>query len=284
LNYEASVLTSYPAVIEEMCASPDDTIGFIPAQAYVIANQRCGITAGAAAVRRGLSWYTSQFVVAADSDIQTIEDLAGKTWAIPEFGSSSGYLYPLSVLKDAGIETGEVVEAGGHPQAMLAVYNGEVDFGTAFFSPPTLPYNDRRWTFGVDDPEIWRDAGEPAVATEDGILVAGGPDEGGYEVLDARLIVVETAPDIFEKTRIIGLSNQIPNDSISFGPDFPLNFAEQIKAALVAFAATEACYDSICAENQYGWTGLEAVSDSFYDATRTLMEQLGITEEDVLGG
>ena len=56
LNFEVSVPTSYAATIEEMCASPDDTIGFIPAQGYVLANNRCGVTVGAAAVRFGLSW------------------------------------------------------------------------------------------------------------------------------------------------------------------------------------------------------------------------------------
>ncbi|MEZ4589981.1 MAG: PhnD/SsuA/transferrin family substrate-binding protein [Chloroflexota bacterium] len=61
LNFEVSVPTSYAATIEEMCASPDDTIGFIPAQGYVLANNRCGVTVGAAAVRFGLSWYAAQY-------------------------------------------------------------------------------------------------------------------------------------------------------------------------------------------------------------------------------
>lgn len=286
LKFEVSVPTSYAATIEEMCASPDDTIGFIPAQGYVLANDRCGVTVGAAAVRRGLSWYTSQFVVGMDSDIQSLEDLAGKTWAIPDYGSTSGYLYPLSVLADAGIEPGEIVETGGHPNAMLAVYNGEVDFATGFFSPPQLPEEENRtWTYGVDDPEIWREAGVEPVRTEDGdTLVAGGPAEGGYQILDSRSVVSDTAPDIFSRTRILSLTPQIPNDSISFGPEFPLNLANQITKALVAFTATEACQQSICAEEFYDWDGVESVSDSFYDPVRVLMTELGITEEEVLGG
>jgi len=286
LKYEVSVPTSYAATIEEMCASPEDTIGFIPAQGYILANNRCGVTVGSAAVRRGLSWYASQFVVSADSDIQSLEDLDGKTWAIPEFGSTSGYLYPLSVLKDLGIEPGEVVEAGGHQQAMLAVYNGEADFGTAFFSPPLLPAGEnRRWQYGVDDPEIWRAAGDDAAPGPDGeAFVAGGPEEEGYQILDARLIVLGTVPDVFSQTRILTLTPKIPNDSISFGPEFPLALASEITDALVAFTATDACAESICAEEFYGWTAVEPVSDSFYDPVRTLMDQLEITEEEVLGG
>ena len=133
LNFEVSVPTSYAATIEEMCASPDDTIGFIPAQGYVLANDRCGVTVGAAAVRFGLPWYAAQIVVPADSPAESIEDLAGMTWGIPDSGSTSGYLFPSAMFQGAGVETGEIVETGGHTNAMLAVHNGEVDFATAFF-------------------------------------------------------------------------------------------------------------------------------------------------------
>ncbi|HIE28144.1 TPA: adenosylhomocysteinase, partial [Candidatus Poribacteria bacterium] len=38
LSFEVSVPTSYAATIEAMCASPEDTMGFIPALGYVLAN------------------------------------------------------------------------------------------------------------------------------------------------------------------------------------------------------------------------------------------------------
>lgn len=282
LNFVVSVPTSYAATIEEMCASPDDTIGFIPAQGYVLANDRCGVTVGGAAVRFGLPWYAAQIVVPFDSEFETLEDLDGKTMAIPDFGSTSGYLYPLAMFLEMGIEPGNIVEAGGHNNSMLAVYNGEVDFATAFFSPPLLP--DRNWVYGVDSPEIWREAGEPPVRTEEGrTFVAGGPAEGGYRILDARSSITDTAPDIFEKTRILALTPQIPNDTVSFGPQFPLATANEIVKALVEFTASEACAQSICSEQFYNWTGLSPVSDSFYDPVRTTMSVLGITAEDVLG-
>lgn len=285
LNFEVSVPTSYAATIEEMCASPDDTIGFIPAQGYVLANNRCGVTVGGAAVRFGLSWYAAQLVVPTDSEAESVEDLAGLTWCIPDFGSTSGYLFPSAMFSEMGIEPGEIVEAGGHSNSMLAVYNGECDFATAFFSPPLLPNFERNWTYGVDDPELWRDADETPERTEEGrTFVAGGPEEGGYRILDARSSVTDTAPDIFEQTRILALTDQIPNDTVSFGPEFPLNTANSIVEALVEFTASDACLESICSEEFYNWTGLEAVTDGFYDSVRFLMDSLGITEEDVLGG
>ena len=287
LNFEVSVPTSYAATIEEMCASPDDTIGFIPAQGYVLANDRCGVTVGAAAVRFGLPWYAAQIVVPADSPAESIEDLAGLTWGIPDFGSTSGFLFPTAMFQDAAVETGETVETGGHSNAMLAVYNGEVDFATAFFSPPLLPFYERQWTYGVDDPEIWREAGESPVRNEEGrTFVAGGPDEGGYRVLDARSSVSDTAPDIFDTTRILALTDQIPNDTLSFGPGFPIDTANDIIGALEGWVSedNEDCLASICGEEFYNWTGLSPVSDSFYDSVRFLMDTLGITAEDVLGG
>ena len=275
LKFVVSVPTSYAATIEEMCASPDDTMGFIPAQGYVLANQRCGVTVGATAVRRGLSWYTAMFVVPADSDIETLDDLAGKTWAIPDFASTSGYLYPYTMLFDLGIEPGEIVETGSHNNAVLAVYNGEVDFGSAFFSPPVIP--GRQWSYGVDDPEMWREAGDVTI-NESGHSVL----EGGYRILDARASVVSTAPDIFEATRILALTPQIPNDTVSFGPQFPLSLAQQIVAALGEFTTSEACLASICAQDFYSWTGIEPQSDSFYDPVRAALNALGLTEEDIL--
>ncbi len=285
MKYEVSVPTSYAATIEEMCASPDDTIGFIPAQGYVLANNRCGVTVGAAAVRFGLSWYAAQYVVPMDSPAQSLEDLAGATWCIPDFGSTSGYLYPSAEFAALGIEPGEIIETGSHNNAMLGVYNGDCDFGTAFFSPPLLPNYERGWAYGVDDPEIWRDAGVSPVRTEEGrTFVAGDPADGGYRILDARSSVSDTAPDIFDTTRILAVTAQIPNDTVSFGPEFPLNTANQIVNALVDFTASEECAQSICSEDFYNWTGLEPVTDSFYDPVRSAMEFLGITEEDILGG
>ncbi len=281
-KFEVSVPTSYAATIEEMCASPDDTVGFIPALGYVLANNRCGVTVGAAAVRFGLSWYTTQYVVAMDSDIEALDDLAGKTWCIPDFGSTSGYLYPSVQMQNAGIEVGEIVESGGHPQAMLGVYNGECDFATGYFSPPLLPNYARAWSYGVDDPEIWRAAGVSPERTDAGrVFVGGDPADGGYRILDARAAVADTAPDIFDKTRILGLTDKIPNDTISFGPAFPLAISADIVSAMVDFAASEECLTSICSEEFYNWTGIEPVPDSAYDPVRSLMEVLGMTEEDI---
>ena len=148
LSFEVKVPTSYAATIEEMCASPANTMGFIPGLGYVLASERCGVDVAFKAVRFGWSVYWAQILVPRDSDITSLADLEGKSWAYPDTGSTSGYMVPTLMLDDAGVTPGQEVEAGGHPQAALAVYRGEADFATTFFSPPLLP-------------EAWRRTGHP---------------------------------------------------------------------------------------------------------------------------
>jgi basic membrane protein A len=273
LKFEVSVPTSYAATVEAMCASPTDTIGFIPALGYVIANQKCGVQVAGAAERFGWSVYWAQFLVPRDSDYQTLQDLAGKKWAIPDLGSTSGYLYPSVMFQEAGVEPGEIVEAGGHPQAALAVYNGEVDFATTYFSAPlTTP----PWKPG-DNPEPYD---YTAVKLND----QGQAFAGDVRVLDARTAVLDVAPDIFEKVRIMMLTDAIPNDTMSFSPEFPEALKSQIMDAMVAFAASDACKESICSDKFYNWTGIQPIQDSAYDVVRKLIKGLGYTEEDIFGG
>ncbi len=289
-KFVVSVPTSYAATIEAMCASPDDTMGFIPALGYVLANERCGVQVGNAAVRFGWSVYWSQIVVRNDSGIETLEDLAGKTWGAPSVTSTSGFLVPSAVFADAGIETGEIVETGGHTNAMLAVAQGDVDFATGFFSPPLLPNYARTWNPEVDAPEIWRDAGVAPERTEAGrVFVGGDPADGGYRILDSRSSAMETYPAIFDETRILTISDPIPNDTVSFGPAFPLGQAQEIIQALDAYVSSDACQEpaegvvTLCSDSFYNWTGLEPTTDSAYDPTRFIINALGMSEEDILG-
>jgi phosphonate transport system substrate-binding protein len=106
LYFDVSVPTSYAATIEEMCASPTDTVGFIPAQGYVLANSLCGVEVALAPERYGWNVYWAQFIVARDSEFETLEDLAGASWAFPDTGSTSGYLYPSALFESMGIEVG----------------------------------------------------------------------------------------------------------------------------------------------------------------------------------
>lgn len=289
-KYEVSVPTSYAATIEAMCASPNDTIGFIPALGYVLANERCGVQVGNAAVRFGWSSYWAQIAVRDDSGIETLEDLNGKSWAVPDATSTSGFLVPSAIFADAGVVPGEQVVGLGHTGSMLAMAQGDVDFATGFFSAPLLPNFARTWNPDVDDPEIWREAGVAATRTEGGrAYIAGGPEEGGYRILDSRAAAMEAYPTIFEETHLLMISDPIPNDTVSFSSGFPLGQAQEIIQALDAYASSDACQDppgdtmTICSDAFYGWTGLQPTTDSAFDPTRFIINALGMTEEEILG-
>lgn len=275
LTFEVVVPTSYAATIEEMCASPSDTIGFIPAFGYVLANDLCGVDVSQRAVRRGWGVYWTMFVVGRDSDIQELADLEGKKWAYPDAGSTSGYLVPKVMLDEAGITVGEVLEAGGHPQSVRAVYTGEADFGTAFYSPYAIPEGGTAWARGMD-PEVPVDVSTCALNDDKSQLLCEG-----YRVLDARANIREEFPDVVEKVRILSLSPDIPNDTMSFGPEFPAELRAEIEAALAAFAETEAWDASIGNEDFYGWSGIEAASDADYDFVRKMVATSGTTIESL---
>jgi phosphonate transport system substrate-binding protein len=275
LTFEVSVPTSYAATIEEMCASPTDTMAFIPAFGYVLANDLCGVDVAFKAVRRGWGVYWTMVVVGRDSDIQTLEDLNGKKWAYPDAGSTSGFLVPTVMFKEAGITPGETLEAGGHPESVRAVYNGEADFATAFYSPYAAPEGGTKWDIGMD-PEVPVDVNSCALNEDKSQLLCEG-----YRVLDARANIREEFPDVVAKVRILQLSPEIPNDTMSFSPEFPADLRTQIEEALLAFAETEAWGTSIGSEDFYGWSGLEAATDADYDFIRLMVAESGTTIESL---
>jgi phosphonate transport system substrate-binding protein len=276
LEFEVSVPTSYAATIEEMCASPTDTIGFIPGLGYVLANQLCGVDVSHKAVRFGWDVYWAMIIVPRDSEIQSLADLNGKKWAYPDAGSTSGYLAILPLLQEAGVTAGETLEAGGHTGVIRAIYNGEADFGSAFFSPPLKPEGEPAWAIG-DDPEVPADLIPECAPNDDGSRLFCG----GWRVLDARAGLREEAPDVVQSVRILAISPEIPNDTLSFGPEFPADLRAQIEEALVAFAQTEAWNTSIGSQDFYGWTGINPATDEEYDVVRQMIELAGLTLEDL---
>lgn len=284
LTFEVTVPTSYAATIEEICASPTDTMAFIPGLGYAIASQLCGVDVAFKAIRYGFPAYWTEYIVARDSEFQTLADLEGATWGYGDQGSTSGYMVPVVELAAAGVTPGEQVQTGGHNQTVTAVYNGEVDFGTVFYSVPLNPEGAPVFT--------WADYTEGKV-TEDMYEIPAesipncAPDaEGkkllcdGWRVLDARANIRTEAPDVMQKVRILAVSQAIPNDTMAFSPEFPADVRAQIEEALVAFAQTEAWNESIGNNDFYGWTGIETATDAEYDMVRAMVEATGYKIEE----
>ncbi len=135
LHFKVGVPTSYAAVIEAMNTGETD-VAWLATFAYVLANQKYNAQVGLTVVRNGLKEYKGEFVARADSGIESIEDIAGKVVAYTDAASTSGHIYPSALLKQKGIEPAKFFFTGGHPQAVIAVYEGNADVGCTYWSPP----------------------------------------------------------------------------------------------------------------------------------------------------
>lgn len=135
-KFEISVPQSYVAVIEAFGTKRAD-IAALNTFGYVLAHQKYGAEAKLVTVRHGSATYQSQFIVKTDSKYKTLEDLDGAKMAFVDAASASGYLLPLKTLNERKIKVKETVFAGKHDGVVTMVYQGRVDAGATFYSPPT---------------------------------------------------------------------------------------------------------------------------------------------------
>jgi phosphate/phosphite/phosphonate ABC transporter binding protein len=86
--------------------------------------------------------YRAQFNVACTGEIESFQDLRGKTIAFVEPASMAGYLLPHNfLLSEHGIDADTAMQAmfaGSHEASVLAVYNGDVDVSASFEDARTL--------------------------------------------------------------------------------------------------------------------------------------------------
>ena len=283
-QFRVGILDNEQAVIDLMCAAPTDTIGILSPGGYVLAHEQCNVQAGSIAVGEdGLPTTMGMLVARADSGLETLEDLAGASWAVPEEKSLSSNLYFQALLEDESVDIGESVPMAGESVAMLAVLNEEVDVASAEFIPPILPYEERMWDPETDDPEPWRALGlSPQRSPIGYVLFNGEPEFGGYRLRDARSRVFDVEPDIYDETLIVALSEPLPNETIAFGRDFPLALARQVGQELTNFIAEDACGLSLCSPDFYNWHGLSPARDEMYDPIRFVQETLDLQGSDLL--
>jgi phosphonate transport system substrate-binding protein len=98
---------------------------------YVKGHNEIGLDLLAAPQVNGKAEYRSVIIVRADSKIEKFADLAGKRFAFTDPLSSSGRLYPLTLLKARGVEAGAFFSSTtytySHDNSVKAVVQGVVD-------------------------------------------------------------------------------------------------------------------------------------------------------------
>ena len=134
LYFKTSVATSYAAVIEAMGAGKVD-IGWLATFSYVLAKDKYDVELLLVVQRFGSPFYRGQIMVRTDSGINSLNDLQGKRFAFVDPASTSGHLYPKTLLLSKGFDPktffSKTVFAGSHNAVVLSIYKGEVDGGAA---------------------------------------------------------------------------------------------------------------------------------------------------------
>jgi phosphonate transport system substrate-binding protein len=134
-KYKFSIPMSFIAVVEAFGTDRAD-VASLNTFGYILANERYGTQARITLVRFGDEKYRSQIIASTSSGINSIQDLAGKKFAFVDPASTSGYLLPLKYLKDASVALGETVFAYKHDNVVTMIYQGQVEAGATFYSPP----------------------------------------------------------------------------------------------------------------------------------------------------
>lgn len=132
---ELMVTADYTTAIEAMKYGYAD-VGYMGPFQYLFAVEEADIEVIVIEVSEstGVGTCRAYIFAHADSDIMTLDDLNGRTFAFVDIGSTSGYLYPNYALTIHDVELGETFFAGNHQSAMMAVVNGTVDAcGTSEF-------------------------------------------------------------------------------------------------------------------------------------------------------
>jgi len=183
------------------------------------------------------------------------------------YGSAT-YHGQFLVMKDSGIESIEDLKGKRIAFVDPASTSGYI------FAAATLKAN------GID-PEADMDS-----------LFAGGHDKAIVALLngqvdvavsfdDARTTVKGDFPNVMDDTKIIGITEEIPNDTVSVRAGLSNELTEEIKTAFLEIAETEEGQEILY--SIYEINGLEAAEDSEYDPVRQAAEDLGLDLEELMG-
>ncbi|MEP7293555.1 MAG: phosphate/phosphite/phosphonate ABC transporter substrate-binding protein [Chloroflexota bacterium] len=127
------VATDFSGVIEAMC-NGEAQMGALNTFSYILASGRGCADVGLISTRFGSAYYSGQFITLADSGIDSIDDLEGKTFCRPDPLSTSGWIVPSISMGANGVDIAslEIIDAGGHDSVVTGVLNGDCDAGATF--------------------------------------------------------------------------------------------------------------------------------------------------------
>ncbi len=270
--------TSYSAVIEAMRAGRADAMEVGPFS-YVLASQEAGAEAIAVAnYVEGITLeqaqtldveilpgYFSLMFTVKGSGIDSIDDLAGRSFAFTDPASTSGFLIPASTMMNVlGFSTraelegyANIVFAGNHPASVLSVAEGTTDAGATF------------------------DGNLMAQADEGLIDLCGYDAETGEFPYDDPM-TPEEVQAIYDECPegnvvVFFQSAVIPETPFAVRGDLPQSFKDAVQTALLAMSSDPELV--VAMERFYvdptAIAGAETI-DSLYDALREIAETVDV--------
>lgn len=157
---KAFVPTEYAPLVEAMRAGRVH-VGFMGSLATVMAHELADARPILGEIQRGETFYRTQYYVRTNSEIGSLEELAGRSAAFTSPTGGSGFVFPIGMLVDQRLlDAGEdpeeffdeVVFAGGDEQVLKAVLRGDVDAGaTSDYAPGLVLTPDERAQLKVID-------------------------------------------------------------------------------------------------------------------------------------
>ena len=126
---ELVVPTNYAAVVEAVSNDRVDIV-YLGGFTFVQASRRAGVRP--LVQRERDQNFHSVFITQTKSDINSLTDLKGHSFAFGDVNSTSGHLMPAYYMRAANVDQGlfsKALYTGGHDATALAVANGKVDAG-----------------------------------------------------------------------------------------------------------------------------------------------------------
>ncbi|KGR76999.1 phosphate/phosphite/phosphonate ABC transporter substrate-binding protein [Ureibacillus manganicus] len=227
------VTEDYARLVEEMENKTVD-IGWYGAFSYIAADSFLDLTPLVLQERKaeGL-YYQSLIITPQDSNIHTIEDLKGTTFAFVDSGSTSGFVLPFALFKSKDIEIenffSEIHYSGTHQQVPTDLVNGKADAG-AISSIQLEKLISKGDIDGNDFRIIWKSEDIPGSLY---VARSAVSEEMQEKFINAMVAIHQEQPDSLEKfdgsiNRFIEVDNDIyhsiRNIATILGKDYMMEF------------------------------------------------------------
>ncbi|MGV3525171.1 MAG: phosphate/phosphite/phosphonate ABC transporter substrate-binding protein [Candidatus Sericytochromatia bacterium] len=132
---QSVIAADYTGVVEAFRNGKLD-VAFLTPASYVMASNEAGAKVILRAQRGKEPFYFSVIFTRKDSGVNTLADLKGKTFSFGDNLSTAGYIFPLKMLKAAGLNPETDFEnqifSGGHDATVLAVYHKKATAGATY--------------------------------------------------------------------------------------------------------------------------------------------------------